>query len=108
MRVKLLLFSVLVLFLVSCTSQQEIKKQELGLEIPNEFDVEQENNLGWEEASRDERQKLNELRALRDDEEDLEEFEYESRLSNVRMSVDGETIIGYDEDLDNPDFKEVR
>jgi len=108
MRVKLILFSVLLLFLVSCTSEREFKKQELGLEIPNEFDIEQDHDLAWEKESIDNRQELNEIRALRTDEENLDEFEHKSRLSNVRRSVNGDTLYGYVEDIDNPDFKEVR
>ena len=53
------------------------------------------------------RQELNRIRALRDYEDELEEFEFESRFSNVLRRIDGKTVLGYDKDLDNPGFEKV-
>ena len=63
--------------------------------------------LNIDKRASEKRNELNKIRALRDDEDDQEEFEFKSRLKNVKRSIDGEMIIGYEQELDNPDFKEV-
>jgi hypothetical protein len=53
------------------------------------------------------RNELNKMRALREFENEEEEFEIKSKMKNVRRVIDDELIVGYDKELDNPDFKEV-
>ena len=109
MRVKLLLF-VIVLFLVSsCTYEQPGKAVTYVIdEQPKVFVIEEETPLSWLEETREKRFELNKIRALREYEEDLEEWEIKSRLSNVRRIIEGKLVIGYVKELDNPDFKEVK
>ena len=76
-------------------------------EQPNTFIIEKNNPLAWIQESKTQRHELNLFRALRDDEDDLDEFELKSKLKNVRRSIGGEFIVGYDKDIDNPDFKDV-
>ena len=109
MRVKLIIFLIGVLLIAGCTSQPQGKKVIYTVEEPQEktFVVEQKNPLSWMEETKDERLQQNVRRFLDEDEDDLEEFELESKLNNVRRIIDGKLIIGYDQELDNPDFKEV-
>jgi len=104
------------LFIVSCTSQEEIKPNP-KLYIVEEpkpliFVIGEENPISWIDSTKPQRQELNMIRALRDYEDDLEEFEFESRLSNVRRIIvndfgQSELIVGYEKELDNPGFEKV-
>ena len=109
MRVKLALFVLVLIFITSCTSEQPAKTVTYVVEEkqPLVFIVEQEDPFAWEKDTRQKRFEINKERKLREFEEDEEEFEIKSRLFDVRRFIDGEIIIGFDEDLDNPDFKEV-
>ena len=109
MRVKLVFFILGLIFITSCTYEQQGKTVTYVVEEkqPQVFVVEQENPLAWEKDTRAKRFELNTIRSLRDFEDDEEEFEIKSKLFDVRRFIDGETIIGFDEELDNPDFKEV-
>jgi phosphopantetheine adenylyltransferase len=111
MKVKILPFLLLlsIVFIASCTSKQEAisKAYVVTEQQPNVFVVDHEDPLAWVQDSKDKRAELNLMRAARDREDEEEEFEIKSRLRNVKRNIDGEFIVGFDEELDNPDFKEV-
>ena len=109
MRVNLVLLVLGLIFITSCTSEQPAKPLSYIVEEkqPLVFVVEQEDPLAWEKDTKQDRFELNVIRSLRDFEDEQEEFEIKSRLFDVRRFIDGKIIIGFDEDLDNPDFKEV-
>ena len=62
----------------------------------------------WLEETKTQRYELNKIRAVREDNDNQKEFELISKLSNVRRIVDGELIVGYDKDIDNTGWKEVK
>ena len=109
MRVKLVLLVLGLVLITSCTSEQPAKSVTYVVEEkqPLVFVVEQEDPFAWEKDTKQNRFDLNTFRSLRDFEDEQEEFKIKSRLFDVRRFIDGEIIIGFDEDLDNPDFKEV-
>lgn len=109
MRVKLVLLVLGLVLIASCTSEQPAKSVIYVVEEkqPLVFIVEQEDPLAWEKDTRQKRFEINKERSLREFEDDEEEFEIKSKLFNVRRFIDNEIIIAFDEDLDNPDFKEV-
>ena len=116
MGVKSILFIIpLVIFsflIVSCASEQEIK-QEPKLYIleepqPKIFVIGEKNDIAWIDATKSQRHELNRIRALRDYEDDLEEFEMESKYRRVVRSADGDTIFGYLKEVDNPGFEEIK
>ena len=118
MKVKLLfILSALAIFLLSsCASQQQIVSAPkvyivdgLGAiekETQKTFFVGEE-DPGLETETQQKRNELNKIRALRDFEDEQEEFEFESKYTNVRRIIDDEIVRGYIPELDNPDFKEV-
>jgi len=134
MRVKLILF-VLVLFLLSsCNYEQntnQIEQQELLIFVIDEsritdkqiepkintpkmkvFVIEEGSGLEWFKETEYLRYKQNMRRFLDEYHDEQEEFEIRTKLKNVRRIVeddfgDKELLIGYDKELDNPDFKEV-
>jgi len=108
MRVKLILFVLGLILITSCTTEQPAKTVTYVVEEkqPLVFVVEQEDPLAWEKDTKQKRFDLNVFRSLRDFEDEQKEFEIKSRLFDVRRFIDGEIIIGFDEDLDNPDFKD--
>ena len=103
-----MLFSML--FLASCSPENEDKVSKpttYAIEEvqPQIYVIEHDIDPLMEKTSIEKRNELNRIRALREDKDDLEEFEFKSRYSNVRRSIDGEVVFGYDKDIDNPDFK---
>ncbi|MAE42702.1 hypothetical protein CMO93_02940 [Candidatus Woesearchaeota archaeon] len=108
MRVKIVLLIFALFLLSSCTSNEQGKSVTYTIEeTPKVFEIEEEKPLAWLEESKEKRTELNEIRALREDEDNLKEFEIKSKLSNVRRIIDNELVIGYVKDFDNPDFKDV-
>ena len=116
MGVKSILFIiplvVFSLFIVSCSSEQEIKPEPklYILEEPQEkiFVIEDYNPLGWVDSTQPQRHELNKVRALRDYEDEIEEVEMKSKFKRVVRSADGDTIFGYLKEVDNPGFKEIK
>lgn len=122
MRVKSILLVIALFFLASCTYEQPVNNDpgpsifiidendiESQIKI---FVVEEKNPLFWFEETKEIRYQINLRRSIAEDEDELEEFEIRTKLKNVRRSFDNEfgereLIIGFDEELDNPDFKEV-
>ena len=118
MGIKLILFSLCViaaLFIVSCTSEPEIEPSVPAIYIVSPvtepqvktFVVIEQDSSAWFEETKEKRHKLNMIRYAEDYKDELEEFEFKSKLSNVRRTVDNELIIGYDKELDNPRWEEV-
>ncbi len=121
MGVKLILSILLVItillaiglfFSVSCTCETEEKPAMPTIYIVEEPQVQtyvvgEENTLSWVEESSSKRHELNKIRSLREDQDDQELFEIQSKLRNVRRIVDHEVIVGYDEDLDDIRWIEV-
>ena len=110
MRVKLILFVFSIFLLSSCSFEQLIEADI----VPkmNVFVIEGDNNLRWFEETEKQRYDQNIRRALEDYYDEQEEFEYRTRLKNVKRVFDNEfdereLIVGYIQELDNPDFKEV-
>ncbi|MBW2976180.1 hypothetical protein KY347_01905 [Candidatus Woesearchaeota archaeon] len=114
MGVKLVISALLALCLLlvaSCTTKPQdvsmpaiyiIKEQQ-----PKTFVVGGTGPLSWEKETRQERNELNKIRALREYEDEQEEFELKSKLSNVRRIIDHELVVGYDEELDDTRWVEV-
>lgn len=122
MRVKLILFIIGLLLIVSCTSEPEIKVSVPVIYVVGEsqaaepqvktFVIGEENSLAWFEETKQERYRQNLRRSIDDHEDEQEEFEFKSRFSNVRRIIENELgqselIVGYDKELDNPGFEEV-
>ena len=117
MGVKLTLFTLFVavsLFIVICTynAQEEPMQGKPAIYIvqeskPKTFVVEEENSVAWLEETKEKRHELNIMRYTKEYEDEQEEFEMQSKLSNVRRIIDHELIVGYDEELDNPRWVEV-
>lgn len=124
MRVKLALLALIILlgslFIASCTSGSENQAQQQAQpyapviyvveeqdEQPKVFVVEEKAPLGWYEETKEQRNELNIIRNIKEDEDEQKEFELESKLSNVRRNIDDKLIIGYDEEIDNTRWKEV-
>lgn len=101
-----------MLFIVSCTSELGEKQIMPKLYIveepqPKIFVTGETSPFEWVEQTKSIRNELNSARALREDKDKQEEFEIKSKLKNVRRVIDGEFIVGYDKEIDNPEFKEV-
>ena len=134
MRVKLILFVFSIFFLSSCSYEQDnvqnnvqhellifvvdesqVHEQLIEADIVpkmNVFVIEGDNNLRWFEETEKQRYDQNIRRALEDYYGEQEEFEYRTRLKNVKRVFDNEfdereLVVGYIPELDNPDFKEV-
>lgn len=128
MRVKIPLFALLIVsvtFLSSCTYEQPATEPqntplifvvdgstETQLQIPTisqtqTFVVGEENPLEWFKKTGKARHNLNVIRFVDEDNDELEEFEIKTRLRNVVRSFDDEVIIGFDKELDNPEFRDV-
>jgi len=122
MRVKLILFVIALSFLASCTYEQPINNapgpsifiiDENNIEPQTmTFVVEEKNPLAWFEETKQQRYQQNLRRNIEEYHDDQEEIALRQRFANVRRIIEddsGETelIIGYDKELDNPDFKEV-
>ena len=111
----LLIASVLLTFgllLISCSCETEEKPAMptiyiIGDSKPKTFVVSEQDPLAWFEETKEDRNELNMIRYTDEYEDDQEEFEIKSQYSNVRRIIDHEVIVGYDEELDNPRFKEV-
>jgi len=116
MGIKLRLFiiplAVFSFFIVSCTSEPEIKsgpKLYIAEEPkPMVFIVGEENPVSWIDSTKPQRRELNTIRALRGYEDDIEEFEMKSKFRRVVRSTDGDTIFGYLKEVDNPGFEEIK
>ena len=109
MRVKLLLLVLVLVLLNSCTYQQQSGKVYVVEETqPKIYVVEEKAPLAWEKDSLQFRNQLNKWRALRDFNDEQEEFDFKSRFKNVGRIVDDELLIGYKKEIDNPEFKEVK
>ena len=134
MRVKLILFVFSIFFLSSCSYEQDnvqnnvqhellifvvyesqVHEQLIEADIVpkmNVFVIEGDNNLRWFEETEKQRYDQNIRRALEDYYDEQEEFEYRTRLKNVKRVFDNEfdereLVLGYIPELDNPGFKEV-
>lgn len=108
MEVKFMILVIVLILIAGCTSQEPISKTYvIEDKDPNVFEIEEAGSLDWLKATEERRTELNEIRALREDKDNLEEFEFESTYKNVRRIIDDELVIGYVKELDNPDFKEV-
>jgi hypothetical protein len=122
MGIKLLLLSILfitgLLFIISCTSESEVNPsvpliyiiegtQTVEESQVKTFVVAEEDSSAWYEETKGKRHELNVIRYTNEYEDEQEEFEIKSRLKNVVRSVDGELIVGFDEELDNPRWVEV-
>ena len=115
MGVKSILFIIpLVVFsflIVSCASEQEIKPEPklYIVEEPQEkiFVIGDHNPISWVDSTQPQRHELNKVRALRDYEDKLEEFEMKDKFRRVVRSADGDTIFGYLKEVDNPGFEKV-
>ena len=60
---------------------------------------------GFSAEEMQKRNELSKIRALREFEDEQEEFYYESTYKNIRRIIGDEMIVGYVRELDNPDFK---
>jgi hypothetical protein len=119
MEIKLILFSLFVvglLLIVSCTSEPKIEPSVPVIYIAGQtaeepqvktFVVGEKSDLAWYEETKQQRYEQNVRRFMDEYGDEQEEFKLKSKLSNVRRAVGGELIIGYDEELDNPRWKEV-
>src|SRR3989338_4584466 len=122
MKVKLLfiLSALAISLLTSCAYEQPIPQspkiylvdeqgsvEMTALEKPKAFVVVEEDDFVLLQEENEKRSELNKIRALRDFEDEQEEFDFESKYSNVRRIIDDELVVGYKKELDNPDFKEV-
>ena len=115
MGVKSILFvitlAVFSLFVVSCSSEEikpEPKLYIIEESKPMIFVVGEKGNIEWVDTTKLQRHELNRVRALRDYEDDLEEFEMKSKFRRVVRSADGDTIFGYLKEVDNPGFEEMK
>ena len=108
MRVKPLLLVLVLALLNSCSYQQQGKTYVVEETQPKIYVVEEKNPLAWEKDSLQFRNELNKWRALRDFNDEQEEFDFKSRLKNVKRVIDDKLIVGYVKELDNPEFKEVK
>jgi len=118
MRVKLILLVIVLFFLSSCNFQQNNEQQgktvTYVIEEPKTkiFVIGEENTLSWFDETKQQRYQQNLRRYIDEDKDEQEEFEIKNKLKNVRRIVeddfgDKELLIGYDKELDNPDFKEI-
>ena len=122
MRVKLILFVIVLSFLAGCTYEQPINNDpgpsifiidENNIEPQiKTFVVVEDSPLAWFEETKHQRYRQNLRRNIEEYHDDQEEIALRQRFANVRRIIEddsGETelIIGYDKELDNPDFKEV-
>ena len=127
MRVKITVFALFIASLIllsSCAYEPVNEPQselmifvvdgltETQLQIPTmpetqTFVVKEHDPLSWFKKTGKARHYLNVIRFVNEDKDELEEFEIKTRLRNVVRSVDNELIIGFNKELDNPDFKEV-
>ena len=134
MRVKLILLVIALFLLSSCSYEQnsdQIEQQELLIFVIDEsqiteqpiepkinipkmkvFVIEESTGLEWFDETKQQRYQQNLRRYTDEYEDEQEEFEIKNKLKNVRRIVeddfgDDELIIGFDKELDNPDFKEV-
>ncbi len=71
------------------------------------FIIEEHPTSAWSEKTSSEKHKLNVKRYKREYKDELEEFEMKNKLKNVIRSVDGELIIGYSKEIDNPGFESI-
>lgn len=109
-----MLFVIAVFLLSSCTYEQtEVQGQPLMFiveEGPKVFVIEEHKDLTWFDETKQQRYEHNLRRNIDEDEDELKEFEIKTKLKNVRRSFENnvgevELIIGYDKDLDNPEFE---
>jgi len=118
MRVKLILLVIALFLLSSCNFQQNNEQQGKTVTYvieepkPKIFVIGEENTLSWFDETKQQRYQQNLRRYIEDYEDEQEEFELKNKLKNVRRIVEDdfgndELLIGYDKELDNPDFKEV-
>ncbi len=117
MGVKLILtilFVVGLLLITSCTSEPQTNPSMPAIYIVSlaeptvqTFVVGKDDPFSWYEETKEARKELNMIRYSDELKDEQEEFEFKSKLSNVRRTVDNELIIGYDKELDNPRWKEV-
>ncbi len=106
------LLAIFSFFIVSCASEKEIKPEPklyiLEEPQPKVFVIGEKSNIAWIDNTKPQRHELNKIRALRDYEDGLEEFEMESKFRRVVRSADGDTIFGYLKEVDNPGFEEIK
>jgi len=118
MRVKLILLVIALFLLSSCNYEQNNEQQgktvtyiieEPKLKI---LIIGEGNTLSWFDETKQQRYQQNLRRYIDEYEDKQEEFEIKNKLKNVKRIVEDdfgneELIIGFDKELDNPDFKEV-
>jgi len=118
MRVKLIFYVIALFLLSSCNYEQPTKEHQgkplifVVSEQPKIYIIGEENTLSWFDDTKQKRHELNLRRNIDEYEDEQEEFEIKTRLKNVKRIVeddfgDDELIVGYDKELDNPEFKEV-
>ena len=111
---------IIALFLLSSCTYEPAQQGKPVLYIVDDiqetqvktFVIGETNDLAWYAQTKQQRYKQNLRRSIDDYEDEQEEFELKSKLSNVRRTFDNdfgekELIIGYNKELDNPDFKEI-
>jgi len=123
MGIKSILFIVALFLLSSCSYEKPVSNpgkalifivdgnavDEPKFEI---FVITEDNPLGWYEETREKRYRQSMRRSMDEYEDNLEESELRNRFANVRRIIvnefgQSEFVIGYDKELDNPDFKKV-
>ena len=123
MRVKSILFVIALFFLASCSYEQPINNDqgEALIFIIDEnniepqiktFVIEEKNPLAWFDETKQQRYQQNLRRNIEEYEDDQEEIAFRQRFANVRRIIvndlgESELIIGYNKELDNPDFEKV-
>ena len=107
------------MFLLSSCNFQQSNEQQGKTAVfvveepqPKIFVIGDENSLAWFDETKQQRYKQNLRRSIDEDQDELEEFEIKSKLRNVRRTFENEfgeieLIIGFDKDLDNPDFEKI-
>tara|TARA_Y100000310_G_scaffold231819_1_gene234526 strand:+ start:5883 stop:6323 length:441 start_codon:yes stop_codon:yes gene_type:complete len=124
MGVKSILWVFVLLFLVSCSYEETVNEQQSkplifvvdGNDIEDKtktFVVTEDSPLTWFEQTKEERYKKNMIRSLKDYKDEQEEIAFRQKFANVRRVVEndfGQSVLisGYDKELDNPKFKEVK
>ena len=113
-----MLFVIALFLLSSCNFQQPNEQQGKTVVFvveepqPKIFVIGDENPLAWFDETKQQRYQQNLRRNIDEYQDELEEFEIKSKLRNVRRTFENEfgekeLIVGFDKELDNPDFKEV-
>ena len=123
MGIKSVLFIVALFLLSSCSYEERASNPGKALVFIVDgnavdepkfetFVVTEDNPLAWFQETKEKRYQQNMRRSMEDYEDEQEEIELKQKLANVRRIVENDfgqsvLVVGYDKELDNPDFKEV-